>query len=244
MSQPVDVHALAGAYALDAVDDLERTAFGRHLAQCGACAVEVAELRETAAFLAATAEEAPPPRLRVEVISAARRTRQVGPARADREPPTNAAAVARWRRWTAGAVAASVLAIGAATGTYVVQEQQIGAERRETAALREVLSAPDAVLERVAVDRGGSVTVAVSPSRDNGVVLLNGLPPTDSAHSYQLWLITDGTPRSIGVLPPGTGTAVQTIDGVRGADAVGVSYEVAGGAGTPSQPLVSTLPLA
>jgi anti-sigma factor RsiW len=42
----VDIHALSGAYALDALEDLERAAFRRHLAQCPACTVEVAELRD------------------------------------------------------------------------------------------------------------------------------------------------------------------------------------------------------
>ena len=41
MTRP-DIHALCGAYAVDAVDDLERAAFDRHLADCEACAAEVA----------------------------------------------------------------------------------------------------------------------------------------------------------------------------------------------------------
>jgi anti-sigma factor RsiW len=41
MTSP-DIHALGGAYALDAVDDLERVAFDRHLAECETCALEVA----------------------------------------------------------------------------------------------------------------------------------------------------------------------------------------------------------
>jgi len=50
---PSDVHALAGAYALDALTELERAAFGRHVADCESCTVEVAELSETATRLAA-----------------------------------------------------------------------------------------------------------------------------------------------------------------------------------------------
>ena len=47
-----DIHALVGAYALDAVDDLERVAFERHLQACESCRAEVDELRETAGSLA------------------------------------------------------------------------------------------------------------------------------------------------------------------------------------------------
>ena len=32
-----DIHALVGAYAVDALDDVERAAFERHLAECAAC---------------------------------------------------------------------------------------------------------------------------------------------------------------------------------------------------------------
>ena len=47
-----DLHKLTGAYAVDALDDLERARFEQHLAECDDCRAEVAELRETAALLA------------------------------------------------------------------------------------------------------------------------------------------------------------------------------------------------
>ncbi len=40
-----DVHALSGAYAVDALDDLERAHFERHLADCADCQAEVASLQ-------------------------------------------------------------------------------------------------------------------------------------------------------------------------------------------------------
>ena len=55
-----DVHALSGAYAIDALDDLERAKFERHLSECQECQAEVASLREASALLAALAETAPP----------------------------------------------------------------------------------------------------------------------------------------------------------------------------------------
>ncbi|MFC6343639.1 zf-HC2 domain-containing protein, partial [Nocardioides hankookensis] len=51
MTTPNDIHALVGAYAVDAVDDLERAAFERHLAECADCRDEVASLREAAGLL-------------------------------------------------------------------------------------------------------------------------------------------------------------------------------------------------
>ena len=47
-----DIHALSGAYAVDALDDLERAGFERHLAGCAACRAEVASLREATAAMA------------------------------------------------------------------------------------------------------------------------------------------------------------------------------------------------
>ncbi|HEY1175361.1 MAG TPA: zf-HC2 domain-containing protein, partial [Phytomonospora sp.] len=47
-----DVHTLVGAYALDALDDLDRARVERHLGRCPSCAGEAAELTATAARLA------------------------------------------------------------------------------------------------------------------------------------------------------------------------------------------------
>jgi anti-sigma factor RsiW len=74
-----EVHALTGAYVCDALDDAERAAFEEHLAQCEACALEVAELRETAAVLGMAAAEAPPERLHAAVTARIEVTRQLAP---------------------------------------------------------------------------------------------------------------------------------------------------------------------
>ncbi|MBU2668035.1 zf-HC2 domain-containing protein [Actinoplanes bogorensis] len=74
-------HALVGAYALDAVDDLERAAFERHMRDCDGCRAECAELREAAARLADDAWSPPPGRLRHTVLTAATNTRQNRPPR-------------------------------------------------------------------------------------------------------------------------------------------------------------------
>ncbi|MFI0407718.1 anti-sigma factor domain-containing protein [Actinomadura sp. 3N508] len=75
-----DVHALAGAYALDAIDDAEeRRLFESHLAGCETCAAELAEFRATATRLGLAVAEAPPPRLRGQVLADIRRVRQLPP---------------------------------------------------------------------------------------------------------------------------------------------------------------------
>src|SRR3954469_25184659 len=74
-----DIHALSGAYAVDALDDLERVAFERHLAECAECRAEVDGLREVAATLAETTAVAPPAALHHPVLSAAATVRPLPP---------------------------------------------------------------------------------------------------------------------------------------------------------------------
>lgn len=235
-----EIHALAGAYVLDAVDDVERAAFVRHLAGCESCTLEVAELREAAARLAEPTWSVPPPRLRDEVLATARRTPQERPGRVGTRAPT------RWRR-TVAAVAAGILAVGAGTATWLVQEQRVRDEhaatvaaRAETERIRAVLAAPDAVVRSAVVPAGGRVTVVTSTGRDEGVVALAGLATPASGRAYQLWLISGGTAVSAGVLPAGRNAATVLIGGVRGKGVVGVTEEPAGGSGQPTMdPLVA-----
>ena len=56
-----DIHGLVGAYAVDAIDEQERSAFELHLAECPECQAEVASLREAAEQLSLMSETAPRP---------------------------------------------------------------------------------------------------------------------------------------------------------------------------------------
>jgi anti-sigma-K factor RskA len=62
-------HALAGAYALDALDAAERARFERHLRGCAACLAEVRGFAATAASLGLAAAAAPPPALKGRVLA-------------------------------------------------------------------------------------------------------------------------------------------------------------------------------
>ena len=64
-----DPHALAGAYALDALAGRERTRFARHLASCATCPDEVRGLFAAAAELGVAAAVAPPPGLKGRVLA-------------------------------------------------------------------------------------------------------------------------------------------------------------------------------
>jgi anti-sigma-K factor RskA len=64
-----DPHALAGAYALDALDAAERARFERHLASCRSCPGEVRGFAATAAVLGQAAAVTPPPALKGRVLA-------------------------------------------------------------------------------------------------------------------------------------------------------------------------------
>lgn len=72
-----DAHALSGAYAANAVGEADRVAFEAHLTNCGSCRSEVAALQGTAAELTRLVATAPSPALRVRVLAAAARARQL-----------------------------------------------------------------------------------------------------------------------------------------------------------------------
>ncbi|GII22383.1 anti-sigma factor [Planosporangium mesophilum] len=230
-----DIHALAGAYALDALDDLERATFARHAAECEVCALEVAELQETVGRMAQSNWSVPPPRLRAAVLAEAARTRQVGNRRSDDGPGTGAAA--RWRRRTAMAVAAGILAAGGGVATWALTQQQVRdeharvvAEQERSRRISEVLSAPDARLTRQ-----GNVTVVMSASRDTGVVVLDDLSDPGPTQAYELWAGRGGQMSKVGLLGPGERAGTVLVTDMAGADTLGVSKEPAGGSQRPTE---------
>lgn len=105
MAQP-EIHDLAAAYALDALDAEDRWTYERHLDTCERCREDVVRLRESAEELAYAAAGAEPrPELRDRILAAAR------------AEPRTATVVPLRRRWVfpataVAAVAAACAAIG------------------------------------------------------------------------------------------------------------------------------------
>lgn len=252
-----DIHALAGAYVLDAVDDLERAAFGRHLAECETCRSEVAEMSEAAARLADGTFSVPPPRLRTDVLTAIGRTRQLPPGSAAQPERDVTAVVSRWRRFTAGAAAAGILAVGAGAATYAIQEQRVhdqqsivaqakasaAAARAEQDRVGDILAAPDVLFRTTRMAGGGRMTVAMSASRGAGVVSLTAgsAPPPDKA--FQFWTIDGGAPVAGETLAAGAAKSVNIVEGLPGHATFAVTLEPAGGSKTPSATTVATMSL-
>ena len=135
-----DIHALSGAYAIDALDDIERAQFERHLAECAECRAEVGSLREAGGLLAEAVATAPPP---VAARHGARRHRHRPPAaaghRAGRRP-----GIGR-RAWSAGTGGRRRRGDRpAASGAAVVQPWNDGSSQTQLSAADQVLQAADA----------------------------------------------------------------------------------------------------
>ncbi len=238
-----ETHTLVGAYALDALSDTERVAFERHLAGCGSCAVEAAELRATAARLADPVAVAPPSRVRAEVLAQVRRTVQVGPA-----VRGSVGSAGRPRRWLAAAAAVVVIAGGAAGATFAVAEHRVRVAQQHSAeadAITAVLAAPDARTSSVPASGGGQLTVVTSARLGRGVALLGALAVPGDSGAYQLWTLHGSTATSAGVLAAGSRGGARLIPDLVGVTGIAVSHEKAGGSttGQPQLPVVASVTL-
>ena len=186
------VHLLSGAYAVGALDDLERAHFEAHLATCADCRAEVAGLREATTLLAETSAVAPPSHVRDAVLAGIATVRPLPPVvgKTASHGSTPGARRASGRRWfpALAAAAAVVAAVGAGIVVYDQVSDDESSQGQLTAADR-VLTAPDA--ERVATKVGdATATVVVSRSQGKAVLLTEDMPAAPSGKVYELWLQT------------------------------------------------------
>ena len=243
-----DLHALVGAYALDALDGPERDRFERHLRRCRACEDELRGFAATAAALGMAAAAAPPAALKEQVLATAAVTRQL--------PPVTA--TSRWRRAAPGrrgaragtngtfgmipkmATVVAVVALAAAVTLGVITATTRGsldAERAHSQQIAAVLAAPDARIVTGPTSAGGTATVVVSLRRGAIVFTSSGLRVLPSSEVYQLWFLGPGSARSAGLVPApaSSGTTAPVLaTGLANGDKVGVTVEPAGGTNQPT----------
>lgn len=267
----MSVHELLPLYVIGSLPEDERVAFDAHLGTCPVCQTELVSYGPTLESLADDVAAPPPANMRGRVLAQISEVVQDEPVRApDVGDADTGAAVTPLepRRRTAGpsrwfAVAAAILAFAlvavTTTGVALWQrtnrlEQQLAdtavqleeqrALGQQVAELAAVLSAPDARLVDVETDLSGGLRIVVADSADAGVVVADQLeaPPDDRA--YQLWLLEDGEPRSVGVVPPDQRDGVVgVLADVGGAQAVAVSVEPPSGSDAPTGPIVGEAPL-
>ncbi|MCL2585051.1 MAG: anti-sigma factor [Streptosporangiales bacterium] len=231
-----DAHLLTGAYAADALDGAERSAFERHLARCASCAEEVRGLREAVARLGTATAVEPPARMRERTLAAAASTRQLPPV----TPARLARRVPRFARRTAlvrpAVVTAAAAAIAALAVFQVSTAHQLDQAQARNSAIAAVLAAPGASMETSGTKVGGRVTVVVSPRDHQAVITAADLPSPPGTRVYQLWVINASGARSAGLLPRGGAASPVLADSVRPGDHLGITVEPAGGTTQPTTP--------
>ena len=241
-----DIHALSGAYAVDALDDEERTQFERHLEVCPECRAEVQSFAETAALVAETSSETPPPSLRDSVLSGIRSIRPLPPETAADPAPADAAPVAGTvhtlrRRTFPLLVAASVALILLAVGGGLVYHANHGGSSTNLA--DQIMNAPDAVRVTEPVPGGGQLTIVRSASLKRAVMVGSDVPPPKAGTTYQMWLQQRGQGMvSAGLLPDAEQPTVLTGDAAT-AQAAAVSVEPESGSPQPTSDPIALFPL-
>lgn len=245
-----DTHALAGAYAVNAVTEDERASFEAHLDQCPDCRAEVAELRAAAATLTSDVEVTPPPALRASVLSAISQTRQLSPltqtpgtpdaAPSSVAPPAQDApvvdelAVRRARRlqpWLAGVAAAAVIGVA----TLAWQPWDDADTGQQVTATEQVLRAEDA--QRLEQPMGASeIAIVRSPSMKQAVFVADAMPTPPAGRAYQLWFDVPGQGMvSAGMIPTSNATVAVMLKGdASAATGAGITLEPETGSEHPT----------
>jgi anti-sigma-K factor RskA len=200
-----DIHALSGAYALDALDDVERAQFDRHLATCAECRAEVRSFCETAALMAEVEAETAPESLRAGVLSGIGAVRPLPPeASVTTTGPSHAAPVSMpvRRRALPTLLAAAVALILLATGAFAWHPWTSD----RTTLAEQIINAPDAVRVTEHLAGGaGDLTLVRSESLGRAVMIGDHVPEPKPGKVYQLWLQQPGQGWvSAGLMPDST----------------------------------------
>lgn len=225
-----DLHHLAAAYVLDALDDEERRPFEDHYPTCEICRQEVIEFRSTATHLAAAVAALPPAALQQRVMAEIATTRQMAP-----QPgvvPVDELAARRNRRF------ASVLAVAAAV-ILLVGASVFMVSSRGGSAIDDVVAAPDAQVVQLEGETG-SVRIVWSQSREQLAFFGNDLPDPGEGKTYELWgILGDAGVQSVGQFDPVDGTVRQVADiGDIDPTAWGITIEPTGGSPTATTDII------
>lgn len=250
-----DIHSLSGAYAVDAVDDVERAGFEAHLAECSQCETEVASLTAAAAQLSSITLSAPPPSLRESVLRDITSVRPIPPVVIATSAPTSldtkrsertertkrTERIERTRRatprqWLVGVAAAAVLA----TGGIVWQPWSNDTSTVQLTAMEQVLQAKDAQSFEEKVG-GGTATVVRSPSLKKAVIVTANMPDAPQGKVYELWLQQGTEMVRAGLMPAGQANTVLLDGDAATAAAVGITVEPAGGSDKPTTAPVAVI---
>jgi hypothetical protein len=263
-----DLHALTGAYALDAIDrGAERERFTRHMNGCPSCASEVRGFREVGTAMAFAAALEPPPAMRAEVLAAVARTRQLPPEIKTHARPQRTRTWVPWVPWLSGAIATAGIVIAVLFGFAQAHTQtelnqaraqnqglaaiearalaELDRARNQNQLLAAIMAAPHVRVLSQRSTRGGVAVVLLASVRHQLIVTTSGLPALPAGKVYQLWLIGKTRIVSRGLLPPARSgqTAPVVASGLVAGDKLGLTVEPAPGTKQPTMTPIIALPV-
>lgn len=244
------LHALVGAYVMDALPEAERAAFERHLLRCEQCRNDSSGLREATARLATAAAVPPRPDLREQTLSAAALVRQLPPAVAEQPErghrvarlTSRPAAALRQRPWLAAAASAVVAALVATSvvlGLHASSMQnRLAATQQRDSVIAAILTARDATMLTAAVQTGGTAAVVMSHHMHALVFTARGLAPLPPSRAYELWLMGPAGDTAVGLLPAGRDgmSGPMVVRQLAAGDQLGLTVESATGSTHPTSP--------
>lgn len=220
-----DIHALSGAYAVDALDDLERAQFERHLADCPTCRAEVDSLREAGALMAETVAEEPPAGLRDRVLADIATVRPLPPLvpEVTRRPA---------RRWFPGLLAAAAVVTALGVGAAVVQPWEDETSQTQLSAVDRIRAADDVQTWTQEFEDGSQATLYRSASLNQAAVVTADMADAPDGRVYELWLQHDDRMVAAGLMPDGPDNVVELVGDPATADGFGITVEPDGGSST------------
>ncbi len=220
-----DIHHLTGAYALDAVDDIERARFELHLADCDDCSTEVLSLREAAFLLSETSVSLPPPSLRSAVLRDITKVRPLPPI-VTRTPVVQR----RWFPLLVAAALAAILGVGA-----TVWQPWAPTQEASLSAADQVMGANDAVSVEVDLGESGRAVITRSVSLGKAVITTEDMVDAPSGKVFALWLQSpEGQMLAAGLMPAGANNQVMLTGDAATATGAGITVEPAGGSVEPT----------
>ncbi len=253
------LHALSGAYVVDALDDEERATFERHLPGCVDCQREVASLREATALLADDAALSPPPEMRDSVLAGIKKIRPLPPETSDQPaaqksedqreeaaPTTAKVLPMRPRRRRIATLVAAAAAVVAIVGGGIYQPWQDDNPPGQTiTAADRVMNAVDVQKVSTSFKDGSSATVYRSKSEGRAVLLTQDMAAPPAGKAYEAWLQDDtGAMIPAGLMKAQDGNNKLLLQGdALKATGVGITVEPESGSKEPTTPPIALLEL-
>lgn len=250
-----ELHHLAGAYAVDALEGDERREFEAHYQSCEICMSEVAEFRETAAHLGDAIATAVPPGLKDLIMAEVAETRQdpvpvldsrrtvPASAVADRAVPENPAGgdVIDFTKRRPFRDQSRVLALVGAVLVLAGLSLAIVRLGPGGSSVEPLLAAPDLATAQLEGSGVGAIRVIWSADRDEALVIADDLPTLASGQTYELWFLLpdDGGVSPAGLFNTDDGSVFKLIE-LEDIQNVGwgVTVEPSGGSQSPTGPVI------